>query len=59
MPSPDVIDEFKIETSNFDASFGHSTGLNISMSTKSGANVSPWDGHLPVLNRAGTPHRSS
>jgi hypothetical protein len=30
MPSPDVIDEFKIETSNFDASFGHSTGLNIS-----------------------------
>jgi hypothetical protein len=38
MPSPDVIDEFKIETSNFDAAFGHSTGLNISMSTKSGAN---------------------
>ncbi len=38
MPSPDVIDEFKIETSNFDAGFGHSTGLNISMSTKSGAN---------------------
>lgn len=39
MPSPDVIDEFKIETSNFDASFGHSTGLNISVSTKSGANA--------------------
>ena len=39
MPSPDVIDEFKIETSNFDASFGHSTGLNISMSTKTGANA--------------------
>jgi hypothetical protein len=38
MPSPDVIDEFRIETSNFDAAFGHSTGLNISMSTKSGAN---------------------
>ena len=38
MPSPDVIDEFKIETSNFDASFGHATGLSISMSTKSGAN---------------------
>jgi hypothetical protein len=38
MPSPDIIDEFKIETSNFDASFGHATGLNISMSTKSGAN---------------------
>lgn len=39
MPSPDVIDEFRIETSNFDASFGHSTGINISMSTKSGANA--------------------
>ena len=39
MPSPDTIDEFKIETSNFDASFGHSTGLNISMSTKSGSNA--------------------
>lgn len=38
MPSPDIVDEFKIETSNFDASFGHSTGLNVSMSTKSGAN---------------------
>jgi len=39
MPSPDVVDEFKIETSNFDAAFGHSTGLNITMSTKSGANA--------------------
>lgn len=39
MPSPDVIDEFRIETSNFDASFGHSTGLNVSTSTKSGANA--------------------
>src|SRR6185503_21027042 len=27
------------ETSNFDAAFGHSTGLNISMSSKSGANA--------------------
>jgi hypothetical protein len=39
MPSPDVIDEFRIETSNFDAGFGHATGINISMSTKSGANA--------------------
>lgn len=39
MPSPDIVDEFRIETSNFDASFGHATGLNISMSTKSGANA--------------------
>ncbi|MBM3738011.1 MAG: carboxypeptidase regulatory-like domain-containing protein [Acidobacteria bacterium] len=39
MPSADIIDEFRIETSNFDASFGHATGLNVSMSTKSGANL--------------------
>ena len=38
MPSPDLIDEFKVETLNFDAGFGHATGLNISMSTKSGTN---------------------
>jgi hypothetical protein len=38
MPSPDIIDEFKVETMNFDAGFGHATGLNISMSSKSGAN---------------------
>jgi len=38
MPSPDIIDEFKVETMNFDAAFGHATGLNISMSTKSGTN---------------------
>ena len=49
MPSPDTIDEFKIETSNFDASFGHSTGLNISMSTKSGSNVLHGTGNRSVL----------
>lgn len=38
MPSPDLVDEFKIEVANFDAGFGHSTGLNISMSSKSGTN---------------------
>jgi len=37
-PYTDMIAEFKIETSNFDASFGHSTGLNIQMSTKAGGN---------------------
>ena len=49
MPSPDTVDEFKIETSNFDASFGHSTGLDISMSTKSGANQFHGTGNLSVL----------
>ena len=51
MPSPDVIDEFKIETSNFDASFGHSTGLSISMSTKSGANQLHGTGTYQYFNQ--------
>jgi Carboxypeptidase regulatory-like domain len=51
MPSPDTIDEFKIETSNFDASFGHSTGLNISMSSKSGSNAIHGTGTFQYFNQ--------
>jgi carboxypeptidase family protein len=51
MPSPDTIDEFKIETSNFDASFGHSTGLNISMSTKPGSNDFHGTGTYQYFNQ--------
>ena len=38
MPGIDELAEFKIETSNFDAAFGHSAGLNVSFSSKSGTN---------------------
>jgi Carboxypeptidase regulatory-like domain/TonB dependent receptor len=51
MPSPDTIDEFKIETSNFDASFGHSTGLSISMSSKSGSNAIHGTGTFQYFNQ--------
>jgi hypothetical protein len=51
MPSPDTVDEFKIETSNFDAAFGHSTGLNIAMSTKSGSNVLRGTGTFQYFNQ--------
>lgn len=51
MPSPDTVDEFKIETSNFDASFGHATGLGISMSTKSGANDFHGTGTYQYFNQ--------
>ncbi len=51
MPSPDIIDEFKIDTSNFDASFGHSTGLSISMSTKSGVNDFHGTGTYQYMNQ--------
>lgn len=37
-PFTDQISEFKIETTNFDASFGHAIGLNVAFSTKSGTN---------------------
>ncbi|MBM3785154.1 MAG: carboxypeptidase regulatory-like domain-containing protein [Acidobacteria bacterium] len=51
MPSPDVVDEFRIETSNFDAAFGHATGLNISMSTKSGNNAYHGSATYQYLNQ--------
>lgn len=38
-PNSDMIQEVRIETANFDASFGHSTGLGISMMTRSGTNM--------------------
>jgi hypothetical protein len=38
-PNSDMIEEVKIETANFDASFGHGTGLGISMMTRAGTNV--------------------
>ena len=37
-PHTDMVSEFKVESNSFDASFGHSAGLNINMSTKSGTN---------------------
>jgi len=44
MPAPELIQEFKVETGNFDASMGHSTGVNVAMMTKSGTN--DWHGQL-------------
>lgn len=38
LPYTDSVAEFKVETAAFDASKGHSTGANISLSTKSGSN---------------------
>ena len=46
-PHTDMLQEFKVESSSFDASFGHSTGLNIVTSSKSGTNrlhgTSTWE----------------
>ena len=38
-PNSDMIEEVRIETANFDASFGHGTGLGISMMTRAGCNT--------------------
>lgn len=37
-PNADMLQEMRIETSNFDASIGHGTGLSVSMMTKAGTN---------------------
>jgi hypothetical protein len=34
----DAVGEFRLETSNFDAAFGHTSGATINLSTKSGTN---------------------
>lgn len=38
-PNSDQIEEIRIETSNFDASQGHGTGLTVSMMTRGGTNT--------------------
>ena len=38
-PNSDQIEEVRIETSNFDASQGHGTGLSVSMMTRAGTNT--------------------
>ncbi len=38
IPNPDAIQEFKIQTSTYDASFGRNPGANVNVVTKSGTN---------------------
>jgi len=42
VPSPDSIQEFKIQTSTYDATFGRNPGANVNVVTKSGTNS--WHG---------------
>jgi hypothetical protein len=39
VPNPDAIQEFKIQTSTYDASYGRNPGANVNVVTKSGSNV--------------------
>jgi len=38
IPSPDAIEEFKVQTSMYDASYGQNPGANVNVVTKSGGN---------------------
>ncbi len=38
IPNPDAIQEFKIQTSTYDASYGRNPGANVNVLTKSGSN---------------------
>ena len=38
VPPRDVVDEFKVETANFDAADGHTAGGNVNVALKSGTN---------------------
>jgi hypothetical protein len=42
VPNPDSIQEFKVQTSQYDASFGRNAGANVNVLTKSGSNR--WHG---------------
>jgi hypothetical protein len=39
IPNPDAIQEFKIQTSTYDASYGRNPGANVNVVTKSGSNT--------------------
>jgi hypothetical protein len=39
VPNPDALEEFKIQTSTYDASYGRNPGANVNVVTKSGSNT--------------------
>ena len=52
-PNADMIQEMRVETSNFDASNGHGLGNQISMMTRAGTNVTRGTVNYQVLDEQG------
>ena len=57
MPTTDMIEEVRVETSNFDAGQGHGTGVQISLMTRAGTNAyrgsadyQHWTNKLNAMN---------
>ena len=62
-PNSDQIEEMRVETSNFDASQGHGTGLTVSMMTRGGtntlrgsANYTHWNNQAELAQPAAEGH---
>ena len=51
-PPQTAVSEFKIETSPYDASIGHSIGASVNVSTKNGTNTLHGEAHWFVRNKA-------
>jgi hypothetical protein len=52
VPAPETIEEFKVQTSLFDATYGRSGGANIQLVTKSGGNQIHGDAYEYFRNEA-------
>jgi hypothetical protein len=52
VPSPDALDEFKMQTSTYSAEYGRAGGGNIDVTTKSGTNQFHGDGFYFFRNKA-------
>jgi hypothetical protein len=47
-PSSDSVEEFKLETTSFDASYGHTSGANVNVVTRAGTNA--FHGNLSEIH---------